>query len=486
MASLPGTVNDDEAASVGRGSKGSRRRSDLSVEVAGGAGGPSDAEQESGERRSPGEVITSSMRSDKTVVSAGGAEFPAIERPAAPEMGDGSPQHKVRPPVSPAPLPERTAEHDSACAEALRTAEQAMRLAREGNTHVVLNLDQKFVNDEAAERLAEMVTGETHITELSLHHNGLSHTGVARLMHGLEKNGSLRRLDLRNNHLGCDGAAHICEWLTSNTGLEELNLSQCRVSDDGAGLIAVSLLTNHTLRVLDLSFGFPNSVSEAGAAVIADALANNSVLQSLALESNVIADAGCEAICRALVNHNHDSALLHLNLLNNALTRRSALTVANMLEKTDHLQRLDIGSNELCDDGAALVMRAANKCPSLTSLDLRLCDIEPSGAEEIAELLAINTSLRRLVLFGNNVGDEGALEFSSAIEVNTTLTELNLSNTSICEGGAARLYYSLKTSNRYITELDLSLNDCSESVVRQVLHVCERNAGNSSKFCSIL
>jgi len=131
-------------------------------------------------------------------------------------------------------------------------------------------------------------------------------------------------------------------------------------------------------------------------------------------------------------------------------------------------------------------MRAAATCPSLTSLDLRMCDIEPPGAEEIAELLGVNTTLRRLVLFGNNCGDEGALSFSDALTRNSTLTELNLANASICEGGAARLYHALKTTNKTLTELDLTMNEVSESLLRSVLHVCDRNSGQSSKMCALL
>ena len=104
---------------------------------------------------------------------------------------------------------------------------------------------------------------------------------------------------------------------------------------------------------------------------------------------------------------------------------------------------LDLSHNELGDDGAALladaVLRAA--APSLTALSVAANGIRAAGAAALAASLDSNATLRYLDLGANDLGDDGARALADALARLSwcqLLRELDVSSQAAAVGATAR------------------------------------------------
>ncbi|KAJ3334603.1 hypothetical protein HDU93_007652, partial [Gonapodya sp. JEL0774] len=93
-------------------------------------------------------------------------------------------------------------------------------------------------------------------------------------------NGNPTELDLRSNSIGEAGARAVADALKTNSTLTLLNLDWNEIGEAGARAVANALKTNTTLTSLDLRH---NEIGEAGARAVADALKTNTTLTSLDL-----------------------------------------------------------------------------------------------------------------------------------------------------------------------------------------------------------
>lgn len=93
-----------------------------------------------------------------------------------------------------------------------------------------------------------------------------------------------------------------------------------------------------------------NCLSPNGATSLANLLKNSASLQTLSVEWNQIASAGCIHIAHALHMNN---SLLHLDLRNNGINDDGAIALANaVVEPNMTLKTLDLRWNQITDRGA--------------------------------------------------------------------------------------------------------------------------------------
>ena len=72
---------------------------------------------------------------------------------------------------------------------------------------------------------------------------------------------------------------------------------------------------------------------------------------------------------------------------------------------------------------------------TLKSLDLGDNQIGDEGGVAIAKALSVNTTLTDLNLMWNQIGDEGGIAIGEALKVNTTLTTLSLQTNALGREG---------------------------------------------------
>ncbi|KAG8459161.1 hypothetical protein KFE25_005672 [Diacronema lutheri] len=187
----------------------------------------------------------------------------------------------------------------------------------------------------------------------------------------LQKSMELHTLDLTNASLGAEQVALLAGALAHNSILTTLSLRGNLIGDISMASLGAALATMPALSALCLD---SNRVGPYGAAHVADVLRTNSSLKSLSLYENAIGDSGA-------------SALAH------------ALTVNRVLEV------LALASNQICD----------------------------RGATSLGEMLAVNASLTALELDDNLIADQGAVAIARSLGLNTTLTAIELADNQISE-----------------------------------------------------
>tara|TARA_B110001469_G_C9628357_1_gene313916 strand:+ start:924 stop:2066 length:1143 start_codon:yes stop_codon:yes gene_type:complete len=152
----------------------------------------------------------------------------------------------------------------------------------------------------------------------------------------------LVKLYIGANSIGDAGAAALAEALKTNRMVKELSLNENSIGDVGAAALGEALLVNPVISVMSLA-GNP-SIGDKGAAAIAEALKTNTVLQQLHLFDCSIGDQGAMAIAEALrVN----VALTHLIIEGNLIENDGATALARALRANAGLTTLHISENKI-------------------------------------------------------------------------------------------------------------------------------------------
>eukprot|EP01052_Picozoa_sp_SAG31_P005590 SAG31_NODE_247_length_19134_cov_12.255050_15_plen_1421_part_00 len=242
--------------------------------------------------------------------------------------------------------------------------------------------------------------------------NGMDDASIRLLVAALAGKHALTYIDLSGNKLGPKTRAAEVDFLSvfeqllappaPRMTLATLHLSKNRIGDTGVKLLVDAMLSgtswskeegarhypNKTLRTLGLA---DNSITDRGAYAIAQLVSMNSTVTELDLHWNNIRSRGGLAISRGLRSNIENSALLELNLANNALG----------------------------EEGCAGFGRSIGALPptggKLRTLDLSQNHCGPAGAIALAIGLANNSTIRSLILDYNDVGLEGARALMGAV-----------------------------------------------------------------------
>ena len=292
----------------------------------------------------------------------------------------------------------------------------------------------------AGDSLAQFITHTTTLKYLSIKWCSLSAHALLVLTRAIHQNSILQTKYVEGFRLTVNGgneAKDLAQLLVEYPDLI-VNLSNNSISDAGAVALAQALHHNSTLTDLNLS---NNSISGAGAVALAQALHHNSTLTDLNLSHNSISGAGAVALAQAL---HHNSTLTDLNLSHNSISGAGAVALAQALHHNSTLTELDLSNNSIGDAGAAALAQALHHNSTLTKLFLSNNSIIDAGAVVLAQALHRNSTLTELHLCNNSISDTGVEAFAVALHHNSTLTWLYLhSNGGICKEGTRLLVQAL-------------------------------------------
>lgn len=256
--------------------------------------------------------------------------------------------------------------------------------------------------------------------------NGITDTGAAALARVLQSNTSLRYLDLQDNELTDVGAVAMAQGLAGPEGaLKTLQLGYNDISVEGAA--ALLARCHHSpnpnpendgplpcsLTSLDLQF---NELGPGVADVVVAALrgrgaplADNSSSSSSSTTGSTTSSTTSNAVPPA--------GLTTLGLLQTGLGSSGAAVVAEALRTNTVLRSLDLGSNEIGDEGAAALARALQPQQEAGKL---ASEADDSGNNPSKSALA------HLFLFDNGIEEAGAAALASLLTHNEQLTFLDL------------------------------------------------------------
>jgi hypothetical protein len=148
----------------------------------------------------------------------------------------------------------------------------------------------------------------------------------------------------------------------------------------------------------------------------------------LSLTSRRIGDGDMRVIADNLANN---TMLRFLVLSRNDIGVDGVSMLATSLRTNTTLTRLDIGSNKFGNEGVILLAVALRNNSTLQRLDLYNTRMQESGARAIANSLMVNKTLRELSLQGNRMGNTSAMMIGEALRHNTVLTSLFLQDNDI-------------------------------------------------------
>ena len=199
---------------------------------------------------------------------------------------------------------------------------------------MILNLNNNYIGEEAADDIAAVLFHNTKLQELYLSDNNFR-AGTIKIAKGLQKATNLTILNLNNNNIGEEAADDIAAVLFHNIKLQELYLSDNNFRTAGAIKIAKGLQNATNLTILDLD---NNNIGEEAADDIAAVLSHNTKLQQLYLGGNNFEKVGIIKIAKGLQNV---ADLVILNLNNNYIGEEAADDIAAVLSHNTKLQSGD-------------------------------------------------------------------------------------------------------------------------------------------------
>ena len=396
-----------------------------------------------------------------------------------------------------------------------------------------LDLSLNLLYDREISSISECLKINSTLCKLNLSSNKITDVGAKKLAEGIQVNVTLQKLNLSGNTITDEGAKRLAEAIQVNKTLQELKISKNWISKEGVMRIVEACTINRTLHKLVCTH---NNLSKSRLAVINEYIRKENAVQIFEASYNtVIASSSCGPqlvipMFHSLIwspdgweNHlldydkqvwlvndtiwkNVKCRFTHDSLTESELPYRSIIPNAQVdmvqgIMQVYTLQKLDISSNKISDDGAIAFSECLRTNTTLIKLDTSPNYITCKGASVIAEAIQVNIALQKVNISCNEISDDGAIAFSECLKTNTTLIELDMSrNHTTCKGASAiaealqvntalqKLYISdnkisddgaiafsecLKT-NTTLIELDMSLNDITRkgaSVIAEAIKV---------------
>ena len=222
---------------------------------------------------------------------------------------------------------------------------------------------------------------------------------------------ALTSLDLGCNCFGDDSTLALAGCLQHASNVQSLVLSHNELGAGGARQLAGSLQRMPKLRSL---FLHSNSIGDDGVAGLASSLMGSASLTEINLSENELTVSSLCSLKAALValssgGRQHMTALVLFHLSGNSLgglrSADSAQALAGCLEHMPRLRALNLGHNNLCDNGAKQLAIGIQRMFSLRTLQLNDNGFGDGGATDLVGSLVGLTSLTYIDIEENKFTD---------------------------------------------------------------------------------
>ncbi|KAE9454060.1 hypothetical protein C3L33_14042, partial [Rhododendron williamsianum] len=236
---------------------------------------------------------------------------------------------------------------------------------------------------------------------------------------------------------------HFAKELRSSS---RVDISGCNFGDDGLFFLAESLAYNQAAEEVNFA---ANGITAAGLKAFDGVLQSNMFLKTL--------DLSC--LCDILVGN---AGIQKLQLNSADLGDEGAKAIAEMLKKNSSLHVLELNNNMIDYSGFTSLAGALLENDSIQSLYLNGNYCGALGAAALAKGLEGNKSLREISLQGNSIGDEGVRALMSSLSLREgRLQHLDIGNNAITSKGAFHVAEYVRESKSLVF-LNLSMNDIGD------------------------
>ncbi|XP_053462088.1 NACHT, LRR and PYD domains-containing protein 13 [Nycticebus coucang] len=251
-------------------------------------------------------------------------------------------------------------------------------------------------------KLDLVLRGNKKLTHLNLSSNRLDVGWIFKAVRYSACN--IKCLCLERCNLSATSCPYLASLFVNVQNMTRLCLGLNELQDEGAELLCDALTQpNCTLKRLELwlcQLGAPSC------RYLSDALLKNKSLTHLNLSRNQLGDEGVKFLSEALSYP--DCSLRCLNLSGCSFTTEGCQELSDALKHNHNMHILDIGRNDLGDNGAKLLCEAlkASSC-SLNTLGLEKCNLTAACCQHLSSLLSSHKKLAELNLIGNDLEPDG-------------------------------------------------------------------------------
>jgi Ran GTPase-activating protein (RanGAP) involved in mRNA processing and transport len=247
-------------------------------------------------------------------------------------------------------------------------------------------------------------------------------------------------------------------------------------AEGGASLGALLGCSTASLKELYVRWNRIGAVGLNGCDALAAGLGENASLTLLDVGTNELYDEGAAAFALAL---KHNCTLTEINLERNEIHSEGACAIAGALETNVSLHSLILSGNDVGESGGvALGKSLVKNITTLQKLVLINCGIGPAGGVALGEALAVHKSLEVLRLDKNALGSPGAIALAKGLKANQSLQTLYVSRNRMGEGAGAAFADALQ-SNATLSSLDISENQLCPEDGRALFEAVARSSSLS-------
>ncbi|CAI2354891.1 unnamed protein product [Caenorhabditis sp. 36 PRJEB53466] len=291
-----------------------------------------------------------------------------------------------------------------------------------------IDFEYTFLDDDSAISLGEMIEFYDSCVRLNLSFNKqIDMRGWTTIFRAVRNAFSLQMLNLRYTSLNDRSIPALCRLARAqpSASLTCLHLENTQLSGKNLLVLISALKNNNGLKELYLG---DNGLQPTDGSHIFQLIVGNSCLQLLDLRNNNLADSGVRHICDALRHRQclEGSALSAIVLWNNNVTGASMDSLADALTENTRIETLNIGNNKLGVVGIAHLKPALVSNSHLHRLGLQNTRLSCEGAIILAECIADNNALLRVDIRDNPIALAGLLALHSAMKLNKSITLLNI------------------------------------------------------------
>ena len=336
-----------------------------------------------------------------------------------------------------------------------------------------LELPDNLVNDECMHNIKNLISAR-QVIHLNLASNQISTEGLKIIQHEVIASKSLKYLNLgvsegsfRVNNFSGDGGIIIARILLNNTSIETLILQENLLGEDAGDKIGAALIQNKTLKKLVLS---DNKIKNKGARSIIE---NGTSLVSIDLSDNDINPEVCYDLKNLMTHSKH---LREIIWNGNFIGIKGINFIVDALRQGSKIKSLSLRNTSIGRVGVQALAQGLYQNEYLKILDLGSNSITFESFKDLCDSLN-NNKIRTLRLRNNLLKDEGAKYFSENIlnkESNSCLTNFDFSACKIYDQGLIYLLNGL-INNERINWINLRDNYFSHEIDFVILKFLEKN-----------
>ena len=336
-----------------------------------------------------------------------------------------------------------------------------------------LELPDNLVNDECMHNIKNIISAR-QVIHLNLASNQISTEGLKIIQHEVIASKSLKYLNLgvsegsfRVNNFSGDGGIIIARILLNNTSIETLILQENLLGEDAGDKIGAALIQNKTLKKLVLS---DNKIKNKGARSIIE---NGTSLVSIDLSENDINPEVCYDLKNLMTHSKH---LREVIWNGNFVGIKGINFIVDALKQGSKIKSLSLRNASIGKVGVRILSAGLYKNEYLKILDLGSNSITFESFKDLCDSLN-NNRIKTLRLRNNLLKDESAKYFSETIlnkKNKSCLTNFDFSACKIYDQGLIYLLNGL-VSNEKINWINLRDNYFSNEIDFVILKFLEKN-----------